>query len=55
MKTCLVERVKIGDTVYVVIDQEGKEVCVLQTFEYADGIKRQLRIWTSRWENASAD
>lgn len=39
-------RVLIEDTIYEVIAQEGKEVCILQTYDYFDGLKRQLKIWT---------
>ncbi|MCK9542096.1 MAG: hypothetical protein M0R03_08710 [Novosphingobium sp.] len=43
-------QVKIDDTIYYVIKQLGNEVCILQTFEYADGLKRQLKIWTNSYE-----
>ena len=43
-------RVKIDDTIYYVIEQVGDEVCILQTFYYADGLKRQLLIWTKQYE-----
>lgn len=47
----LLRKVKIEDTIYVVIEQAGEEVCVLQTFEYADGLKKQSKIWTKQYES----
>ena len=47
--------VKIGDTLYKVIDKCDKEVCVLQTFDYADGFKRQLKIWTEDYQEVIFD
>jgi len=41
--------VKIDDTYYDVIDQKGSEVCIIQTFDFEDGTKRQLRIWTDNY------
>lgn len=43
-------RVVINKTVYEVIEQAGDSVCILQTFPYADGLSRQLRIWTKQYE-----
>lgn len=48
-------RVKIDDTIYEVVDSKGDEVCVLQTFNYADGLKRQLKIWTRQYEVVKND
>lgn len=52
--------VKIDKTIYEVIDRCGNEccnkcVCVLQTFDYADGVKRQLRIWTTNYQEVIKD
>ncbi len=44
--------VKIDNTIYYVIKQNNNEVCTLQTFEFADGINRQLKIWTDNFEIA---
>jgi len=43
-------RVLIDGTVYEVIEQEKNEVCILQTFDYEDGLKRQLKIWTKNYK-----
>ena len=42
-------RVKINNTIYYVLERVKDEVCVLQTFDYGDGLKRQLKIWTNEW------
>lgn len=52
--------VEIDKTIYKVIDRCGDEccnkcVCVLQIFEYADGYKRQLEIWTSDYQEVIHD
>ena len=41
-----IKHVKIDNTIYEVIKQVGDEVCILQVYEYADKVNRQLRIWT---------
>jgi len=47
-------RVLVDKTIYEVVDTyfqgDYKEVCILQTFEYADGYKRQLKIWTKNYK-----
>jgi len=43
-------RVLIDDTIYYVVEKDRDEVCILQTFDYADKIKRQLKIWTSDYK-----
>ncbi len=43
-------RVLVDNTIYEVVAKSKKEVCVLQTFDYADGYKRQLKIWTSNYK-----
>jgi len=47
-------KVLIDDTIYEVIDTcvccNPPEVCVLQTFECADKLKRQLYCWTTQYE-----
>ncbi len=47
------ERVKIDNTIYYVIAQTDNEVCVLQNFEFTDGITRQLKIWTHNYERVT--
>lgn len=48
-------RVKVDDTIYEVVEKVGDEVCILQIFDYADGIKRQLKIWTKNYKEVKED
>jgi len=52
-------KILINKTVYEVIDVckccNPKEVCILQTFDYADGLKRQLKIWTQDYQVIEGD
>jgi len=43
-------QIKIGDTVYVVIEKVKDEVCILVNVPFADGTTRQLRTWTDKYE-----
>jgi len=43
--------VLVDKIIYEVIEECGKEVCILQIFDYADGLKRQIRIWTDKYES----
>jgi len=47
-------RILIGKTIYQVIDTckccNPKEVCILQEYDFADGYKRQLKIWTKQYK-----
>lgn len=47
--------VLIDDTIYEVIDKQDNDVCVLQTFDYADGYQRQLKIWTRNYTEVIYD
>ena len=56
----MITQVLINKTIYKVIDECGKEccgkcVCILQTFDYADGFKRQLEIWTNNYREVIFD
>ena len=43
-------RARIDDTIYEVLAvSEDGEICVLQTFPYTDGLKKQLKVWTSSY------
>ena len=42
--------VRIGNTFYKVIEETKDKVCIIQTFNYADGFKRQHRIWKDKSE-----
>ena len=52
-------KVLIDKTIYEVIDIckccNPKEVCIVQTFDYADGFKRQLKIWTKNYQVITED
>ena len=47
-------RVLVDKIEYEVIDICGcckpKEVCILQSFDFADGTTKQLRIWTKNYK-----
>ena len=52
--------VELNKTIYEVVEQCGdkccgKCVCVLQVFTYADGFKRQIRIWTNKYREVIFD
>ena len=42
------KRIRIGKTEYYVVEETKDEVCILQVFDFADGIRRQLKIWTTK-------
>lgn len=41
----LSKRIKINNTEYYVIEETKEELCILQTFNCADGVRRQQKIW----------
>jgi len=38
----------LGKKIYVIIDEVGDEICILQPFEFSDGYIRQLKIWMNK-------